>query len=101
MAIEKEVATLNIPESKKTTVIQKAIRSLSNTSTSTPKNHFTSVEKKRIIQENYYQALKGQSSSMSDAAKRQIHTQVATQVNSKLKIVNQDINATIAKIMGL
>lgn len=96
--IKNEVIALNIPEEKKTTVIQKAIHSLSNTSTSTPKNHFTSVEKKRIIQENYYQVLKEQPSSISDVEKRQIHAQVSIKVNSKLKTINQNINAAIAKI---
>ncbi|WP_432644350.1 MFS transporter [Limosilactobacillus reuteri] len=96
--IKTEIATLNIPAEKKTMVIQKAIHSLSNTSTSTPRNHFTSVEKKRIIQENYHQILKGQPSSISNEAKCQIHAQVSIKVNSKLKTINQNINAAITKI---
>lgn len=75
-----------------------AIHSLSNTSSNTPKNHFTSAEKEQIIQENYNKVLKRQPSSISDATKRQVHTQVATQVSSKLKSINQDINDVIEKI---
>lgn len=98
--IKTEVAALNIPEAKKTIVTQKAIHSLSNTSSNTPKNHVTLAEEKRIIQENYNKVLKEQPSSISNATKQQIHTQIATQVKSKLKAINQTINTAIAKIKG-
>lgn len=96
--IKEEVATLNIPKSKKNVVIQKAINSLSDNSTSTPKNHFSQSERKSIIQKNYNKVLKQQSGSISGAPKQQIYIQVESKVDLKLKTMNQNINAKITKI---
>ncbi|MBB1079747.1 MFS transporter [Limosilactobacillus sp. STM2_1] len=96
--IKEEVATLNIPQSKKNTVIQKAINSLSGNSTSTPKTHFSQAERESIIQENYNKVLTKQPTSISEVAKQQIYIQVKSKVNLKLKAINKNINATITKI---
>ena len=96
--IKEEVATLNIPNSKKNVVIQKAINSLSGNSTSTPKNHFNQAERKSIIQNNYNKVIEKQSGSISEAAKQQIYIQVESKVDLKLKRINQNINAKITKI---
>ncbi|MBB1124376.1 MFS transporter [Limosilactobacillus sp. Lr3000] len=96
--IKEEVATLNIPKSKKNVVIQKAINSLSGNSTSTPKIHFSQAERESIIQENYNKVIKKQSGVVSETAKQQIYIQVESKVDLKLKTINQNINAKITKI---
>lgn len=98
--IKTEVTTLNIPEAKKKAVSQKAIHSLSHSSSNTPKNHFTSAEKEQLISENYNEVLKAQPNLLSDMEKDQIHTQVEKQVNAKLKTTNSNINDVITKIKG-
>lgn len=96
--IKSEVATLNIPQLKKQSVIDKSIYSLSHSANDSSRKHFTSNERELLIHKNYENALLSQPTSLPKRAKVKIYSQVQAKVDKRLNNLNKQINLTITKI---
>ncbi|WP_105956688.1 MFS transporter [Apilactobacillus quenuiae] len=97
--IKQNVIKMDIPQSKKQIIINKATKELSsNKSNKNVTNHFSKAEKDKLIRLNYNKTMKKYNYNIPQNIKSKIYIEVQQKVNNKIKKINKQINHVISKI---
>lgn len=97
--IKDQVKTVQVSKDKQKTIADASIKALGKTKQAkTTKDHFSKEDRQAIIEQNYQKTLRNYPSQLPNQAKQAIHSKVKTQVEAKLRTINQQINKAIATI---